>query len=145
MEKGRCIIYQQITIVGNLGGDPDMRYTPSGQAVTNFSVATNRKWTGSDGEKREETTWFRVSTWGKLAEVCNQYLGKGKKALISGRLNPDENGSPKIWTRKDGTAAASFEITADRVIFLSPKGDDIAPESHLADVGAQTDIEDVPF
>ena len=74
-------MYQKIVIVGNLGRDPEMRYTPSGQAVTNFSVATTRKWSDGNGQTREETIWFRVATWGKLAEVCNQYLAKGVKYL----------------------------------------------------------------
>ena len=69
-------MYQTIIFAGNLGGDPEMRYTPSGQAVTNFSVATNRQYTASDGNQVKETTWFRVSAWGKLAETTNQYLRK---------------------------------------------------------------------
>ena len=117
--------YQQITIVGNLGRDPEMRYTPGGQAVTNFSVATNRQYTTSNGEKVKETVWFRVSAWGRQAETCNQYLSTGSQVLVEGRLTPDrESGGPRIWTRNDGTPAASFEITAGRVVFLSSRGDD---------------------
>ncbi len=117
--------YQQITIVGNLGRDPEMRYTPGGQAVTNFSVATNRQYTTSNGEKVKETVWFRVSAWGRQAETCNQYLSTGSQVLVEGRLTPDrESGGPRIWTRNDGTPAASFEITAGRVVFLSGRGDE---------------------
>jgi len=92
-------MYQKIIIMGNLGNDPEMRYTPQGKPVTNFSVATNRKWTNADGTPGEETIWFRVSAWGKLGEVCNQYLSKGRQVFVEGRLRPDpETGAPRIWT-----------------------------------------------
>ena len=117
-------MYQKLTIVGNLGRDPEMRYTPSGQAVTNFNVATNRRWTGSDGQPQEETIWFRVSTWGKLAEVCNQYLSKGQKVLVEGRLTVDkESGGPRIWMDQNGKPRASYEVTALEVKFLGSRGD----------------------
>ena len=117
-------MYQKITIVGNLGRDPEMRYTPSGQPVTNLSVATNRKWTNADGTPGEETIWFRVSVWGKLAEACNQYLVKGQQVLVEGRMNPDPaTGGPRIWTGNDGVARASYELTANTVRFLAkPRG-----------------------
>jgi single-strand DNA-binding protein len=117
--------YHKITIVGNLGRDPEMRYTPSGQAVTNFSVASNRQYTASSGERVKETVWFRVSAWGRQAETCNQYLKTGSQVLIEGRMTPDkESGGPRIWTRQDGSTASSYEVTADRVVFLSGRGDD---------------------
>lgn len=112
-------MYQKLTIVGNLGHDPEMRYTPAGKAVTTFSVATNRKWDGG-----EETVWFRVSAWGRLAEVCAEHLSKGRAVLVEGRLRPDpETGGPRIWTRQDGTPAASFEVVAQVVKFLGGRGD----------------------
>lgn len=111
--------YQKITIVGNLGRDPEMRYTPGGQAVTNFSVASNRQYTSSTGEKVKETVWFRVSAWGRQAETVNQFLKTGSQVLVEGRLTPDKaTGGPRIWSRQDGTPASSFEITAERVVFL---------------------------
>jgi len=117
-------MFHTIIIAGNVGKDPEMRYTPSGQAVTSFSVATNRQYTGSNGEQVKETIWFRVSAWGKQAEVCNQYLRKGAKVLIEGRLTPDKNtGGPRIWTKQDGTAGSSFEVTAATVRFLSSRGE----------------------
>ena len=117
-------MYQSLTIVGNVGKDPEMRYTPTGQAVTSFSVATNRQYTGSNGEQVKETIWFRVSTWGKLAETCNQYVKKGSKVLVEGRITADKNtGGPRIWTKQDGTAGASFEVTANTVRFLSSRQD----------------------
>lgn len=138
-------MYQNLIIVGNLGRDPEMRYTPSGQAVTNFNVATNRKYTTSDGNQVEETTWFRVSTWGKTAEVCNQYLKKGSKVLVEGRLNPDpDTGGPKIWTRQDGTSAASFELTANQVRFLSTRVEDEGAYTADNSQGI-SEPEDIPF
>jgi len=112
-------MYQKIMIVGNLGGDPELRYTPSGDAVTSFSVATNRKWTTKDGEPGEETTWFRVSAWGRQAENCNEYLSKGSQVFVEGTMVPDrETGGPRIWTGQDGEARTSFEIRAFTVQFL---------------------------
>ena len=137
-------MYQKIIIVGNLGGDPEMRYTPSGQAVTNFSVASNRKYTGSDGQRVDETTWFRISAWGRQAETCNQYLRRGSKVLIEGRLNPDQaTGAPRIWTRQDGTPAASFEITAQSVQFLSTRAEDESFQG--SQPGGPEAEDDIPF
>jgi len=116
--------YHKITVVGNLGRDPEMRYTPSGQAVTNFSVASNRQYTNSNGEKIKETVWFRVSAWGRQAETVNQFLKTGSQVLVDGRMTPDKTtGGPRIWNRQDGTPATSYEITAERVVFLSGRGD----------------------
>jgi single-strand DNA-binding protein len=117
-------MYHTLIIVGNVGRDPEMRYTPSGQAVTSFSVATNRQYTAANGEQVKETIWFRISTWGKTAEVCNQYVKKGSKVLVEGRLTPDKTtGGPRIWTKQDGTVGASFEVTAQTVRFLSSRGE----------------------
>ena len=147
-------MYHTIIIVGNLGKDPEMRYTPSGQAVTNFRVATNRQYTGGDGQLVKESIWFRVSTWGKLAETCNQYLKRGRSVLIEGRLTPDKDtGGPRIWTRQDGTAGASFEVTANTVRFLGGRegseengngGNDGYMNSTPAPA-AGPDDEDIPF
>ena len=118
-------MYHTIILVGNLGRDPDMRMTPSGQYVTTLSVATSRQYTGSDGNQVKETIWFKVSVWGKQAENCAQYLRKGGKVLIEGRLTPDPaTGGPRLWTRQDGTAGASFEVTASTVRFLGGRSDD---------------------
>jgi len=117
-------MYQQIIIVGNLGKDPEMRYTPSGTPVTSLSVATNRKYTGSDGQVVKETTWFRVSVFGKMAETCAQYLKKGSAVLVEGRLTPDKNsGGPRTYQRQDGTLGATYEVFANNVRFLSSRGD----------------------
>ena len=123
-------MYQKLIIIGNLGSNPEMRFTPNGDPVTTFSVATSRKY----GEK-DETTWFRVSTWDKQAEACNQYLRKGSKVFVTGRLVPDKaTGSPRTFQRDDGTWAASFEIMASEVKFLDSK-----PEQ------ARQDDDFVPF
>jgi len=114
--------YLRLIVVGNLGRDPEMRYMPDGTPVTNISVATTRKWNNADGSKGEETTWIRVTLWHKNAENAAQYLKKGSKVLVEGRLNPDKTtGGPKIWTKQDGSAGASYEMTADRIVYLSSK------------------------
>ena len=117
-------MYQKLLIVGNLGQDPEMRYMPDGQAVTNFSLACNRRWNDrATGEQQEEVTWYRVSVWGRQAEAANQYLSKGRQVLIEGRLRPDPaTGGPRLWTRNDGSIGASFEVVADRVQFLGGNG-----------------------
>jgi single-strand DNA-binding protein len=120
------MMYHRILIVGYLGRDPEMRYTADGTPVTNFSVATSRKWNRPDGTQADETVWFRVSAWRRLAETCNQYLQKGRLVLIEGRLQPDERGNPRTFTRNDGTPGASFEVTALNVRFLGGRGE-IAP------------------
>jgi len=140
-------MYHTLIIVGNLGKDPEMRYLPSGQAVTSFNVATNRQYTGSDGQPVKETIWFRVSVWGKQAESCNQYLKKGSKVLVEGRLTPDPaTGGPRLWTRQDGTAASSFEVNAATVRFLSSRGEsDLAPGGFESAPAADSGEGDIPF
>ena len=122
--------YDKLIFTGNLGRDPEMRYTPGGSKVTAFPVATNRQYKNSEDKEIQETTWRRVEVWGRLAEVCNKYLKKGSRVFIEGRLKPDpETGGPKIYKRKDGEPGASFEVSASRVIFLDSRkdedGDDI--------------------
>jgi single-strand DNA-binding protein len=139
-------MYHKIIIVGNLGRDPEMRYTPDGTPVTNFSVATNRRWTGSDGQQQEETVWFRVTAWRRMAEVCNQYLQKGRQVLIEGQLKPDENGGPRVWTGNDGVARASYEVTALTVKFLGGRGEGPSAEapSEFEEPPAEEE-EEIPF
>lgn len=106
-------MYQKTVIVGNLGNEPELRYTPQGDAVVNLSVAVNRRWKNKDGEQQEETTWFRVSVWGKQAEACNQYLSKGRQVLVEGTLS-----APKVYTGSDGEHRASLDLRAKTVLFL---------------------------
>ena len=139
-------MYQKLTLIGNLGRDPEMRYTPGGQAVTNLNLATNRTWTDASGQRIKETTWFRVSAWGKTAENCNQYLRKGSKVLIEGRLNVDPaTGGPRIYTRQDGTAGASFEVSATTVQFLSSRSEDESYQQGDGFAGQVAEEEDIPF
>jgi single-strand DNA-binding protein len=102
-----------------------MRYTPSGQAVTNFSVAVDDSYTSSSGERVKRTIWFRISTWGKQAENCNQYLKKGRKVLVEGRLSVDAaTGGPRTFTRQDGTVGTNYEVSASTIRFLSSRDED---------------------
>ncbi len=141
-------MYQQLIIVGNLGRDPEMRYTPSGTPVTSMNIATNRKYTGSDGQVVKETTWFRVSVFGKAAENCAQYLKKGSAVLVDGRLTPDKNtGGPRTYQRQDGTMGATYEDAANNVRFLSGRGESgpgPAPAPGEEDVPAGSEDE-IPF
>ncbi len=142
-------MYQKIILVGRLGRDPEMRYTADGSPVTNFSMATDRKWTGRDGEKREETTWWRISVWGKQAETVNEYLSKGRAVLVEGRIAADpQTGGPRIWTGQDGQPRASFEVRALSVRFIGGRGDTAAtPGAPAGDVPAEGEIsgDEVPF
>ena len=142
-------MYQSITVIGRLGRDPEMRYLPNGDPVTSFSIATDRQYNDRNGQKVKETTWFRVSVFGKSAEISNQYLSKGKMVLVEGRLRPDpKSGGPVTFTKQDGTVGSSFEIVANTVRFLSPK-DEVAQGGGEAgggegDAGAGGG-EDIPF
>ncbi len=142
-------MFQQITVVGYLGRDPEMRFTPSGQAVTSFSIATNRSYTNNSGQKVDETTWFRISVWGAQAESCNQYLKKGSAVLVVGRLRPDpQTGGPRVYTRKDGSTGASFEVNAQNVRFLPSGSGGSGGGSYQGDFGdeeAAEEGDEIPF
>ncbi|MBN1956280.1 MAG: single-stranded DNA-binding protein [Anaerolineae bacterium] len=137
-------MFHTIIIAGYLGRDPEMRYLPSGTPVTDFSVATSRRWTGQDGQQQEETIWFRVSAFGRTGEVCNQYLSKGRPVLIEGRLRPDENGNPRTWTGNDGAVRASFEVVAQTVRFLGGRGETAGPTSEVPPY-EEPGEEEIPF
>jgi single-strand DNA-binding protein len=124
--------YQHIMIIGNVGRDPELRYTQSGVAVCGFSVAVNRTWT-QDGEQREEVTWFRVSAWRGLAETCNQYVHKGMQIMVAGRIGAS------AYTGQDGEPRAGLELTALDVQFLGRRG-----ETHAAP-GGKEEADDFPF
>jgi single-strand DNA-binding protein len=139
-------MYQRITIAGNLGKDPELKYLQDGTPVTSLSVATNNNYTNQKGDQVKETTWFRVSVFGKQAESVSRYLTKGRQVLVEGRLRPDPTtGGPRIWTGQDGTARASFEITATTVRFIgSGQRDGAAPGG--GDMGSpDMSEEDIPF
>jgi len=133
-------------IVGHLGRDPEMRYTPDGTPVTNFSVASTRKWNNPDGTKGEETIWFRVTVWRRQAETAAQYLHKGSLVLVEGRLNPDKNGGPRVWTGQDGQPRASFEVTAETIRFIGGRGEAEPGTGAVADEEATYSSEEpLPF
>ena len=141
-------MFQKLLIAGNLGRDPEMRYMPDGTAITNLNVATNRRWTDkTTGQTQEETTWFRVSVWGRQAETANQYLARGRQVLIEGHLRPDPHtGGPKLFTRQDGSVGASFELVADRVQFLGANGNVANGNGATAESYATNyEVDDIPF
>lgn len=107
----------KVMIIGHLGRDPEMRYTPSGRPVTTFSVATSRTWTTTDGEHHSETEWFNVVTWGNLAEICKQYLTKGQLVYIEGRLQT------RKWEDSNGNKHSSIEIVASEMMMLGDRHD----------------------
>ena len=102
----------KVILIGNLGRDPELRYTKSGQAVANFSLATNERWKDKDGQSQERTEWHRIVTWGKTAELCAQYLSKGRTTYLEGRLQTRE------YEDKDGIKRYTTEIVAQNVTFL---------------------------
>lgn len=108
-------MYQEITLVGNLGSDPEMKTTSNGTPVTSFSLAVNKTWTSADGQKMNKTTWFRVTAWRKLAEICSQYLAKGGQVLVVGELE-----EARVY-EKDSVHRASLEVTANEVKFLGSR------------------------
>ncbi len=102
----------KVMLIGNLGADPEMRYTANGNAVTTFNLAVNRNWTGPDGERKEETEWFTVVSWDKLAETVSQFLQKGRRAFVEGRLQT------RSWEGQDGQKRYKTEVVANTVLFL---------------------------
>ena len=136
-------MYQKLIIIGNLGRDPEMRYTPDGTPVTSFSVATNRRWTTPNGEQQQRTVWFRVSAWRRLAETCNQYLTKGRLVMVEGEL-----AEPKAYQGRDGEWRASLNVTARSVQFLGGRdetGPAAAPEEGAGEPAPLTSEEEIPF
>ena len=105
----------KVLLIGYLGCDPEMRYTPSGRPVTSFSMFTPRSWTSADGERREETEWFNIVSWGNLAEICNQYLGKGQQVYIEGRLQT------RSWEDETGKKHFRTEVVASEMIMLGER------------------------
>ena len=129
----------KMMVIGNVGNDPEMRYTPSGAAVTSFNVATSRRYTTASGEQREETEWFTVKAWSRLAETCNQYVTKGMKVYVEGRLDS------RPWIDRDGQARAGNEISAVVVQFLNGRTSAEPEGGRPADGPAQDDAEDLPW
>lgn len=133
----------KVMIIGHLGRDPEMRYTPSGRPVTSFSVATSRSWSTAEGERRTETEWFNVVAWAGLAEICNQYLKKGNLVYIEGRLQT------RRWEDEEGNKRSATEVVAREMVMLSEKRDksdgEPAAESEGDDAFPASDEEEFPF
>ena len=127
----------KVMIIGNVGTDPEMRFTPNGNPVTTFRIATSRSYTSPEGERRQETEWFTVVTWNKLAESCNQFLTKGKRAYVEGRLRTHS------WEGQDGQRRSRVEIVADRVLFLDRQA--TSPLSEEGKLEGEVEAEDLPF
>lgn len=136
-------MFQQTIVVGRIGRDAEMRYTPGGIPVTNFSVAVDQRWTDASGQAQEKVTWFRIMCWRKLAEVTAQYVKKGQRILVAGDIEAS------AWIDRDGTPRASLELTADRVRFLGDReaGDEAkAPPETGPDADKEADAGDeLPF
>lgn len=130
----------KVMIIGNVGSEPEMRFTPNGNPVTSFSVATNRVYTTPDGERRQETEWFTVVAWNKLAEQCNQYLTKGRLVYAEGRLHTH------TWEGQDGQKRSRAEVVANRVVFLDRREAAPLPEERAEETDtAELAPEDIPF
>lgn len=147
----------KVILLARLGGDPELKYLPTGAAVCNFSVATSERWTDKEsGQKQEKTEWSRIVVWGKLAELCNQYLSKGRQVYIEGKL------ATRSWEKEDGTKAYVTEIVAQTVQFIggNPNAEDDAPaaqskarpqgqaplnQGQPQDAGANFTADDIPF
>jgi len=131
-------------LIGNLGRDPEVRYTPSGTAVANFSVATTENWTNRDGEKQSRTEWHRVVAWGRLGETCGEYLSKGSQVYIEGSIQTNE------WEDKEGNKRQTTEIRAWRMQMLGSRGSaDVPPEANrgreVEPAGKEPSDDDIPF
>lgn len=138
--------FNKIILVGNLGRDPELRYTPQGDAVCSFTVATNEKRKDKSGEYQDHVTWFKVTLWGKKAEAASQYLTKGRPVYIEGRLRLEE------WTDRDGKARTTLEVNATEMQFIGGnKQDSEAPKAKAASAGQfdptppPDDDSDIPF
>jgi len=128
----------KVMVIGNLGRDPEMRYTPSGRPVTTFSVATSRSWKSSEGERRTETEWFNIVAWGNLAEICNQYLKKGQQVYIEGRLQT------RRWEDDEGNKRSSTEVVAREMTMLGDRRES-KEDDQEADEREEGDEDEFPF
>ena len=129
----------KIMLIGNLGRDPEMSYTPSGKAITKFTVAVNRRSRDRDtGERREETQWFNIVAWDQLAETCTQYLHKGSKVYLEGRM------TSRKYTNKDGVEVTAWEVVLSEMQMLDPKTAD-GGQGQRAGAGDTSDVDDIPF
>jgi single-strand DNA-binding protein len=142
-EKAMSRGLNKVMVIGHLGKDPEMRYTPSGRPVTTFSVAVSRSWNTADGERRTETEWFNIVAWGNLAEICKQYLYKGQQVYIEGRLQT------RRWEDKEGQKHTSVEVVANEMMMLGDRRDNSkkSQESEQDENGTEpmADEDEFPF
>ena len=130
----------KVMVIGHLGRDPEMRYTPSGRPVTTFSVATSRSWTTSDGDRRSETEWFNIVAWGSLAEICKQYLNKGQQVYVEGRLQT------RRWEDEEGNKRSTVEVVAREMIMLGDRRkDDTEDNRQDQEADSQEEEDEFPF
>jgi len=133
----------KVQIIGHLGKEPEMRYTPSGKPVTTFTVAVSRSWNSADGERHSETEWFNVVAWGNLAEICKQYLTKGQQVYIEGRLQT------RRWDDKEGNKHTNIEVVANEMMMLGDRRDhnnsQSSPDSDMAEGTPETNEDEFPF
>ena len=133
----------KVQIIGHLGKEPEMRYTPSGKPVTTFTVAVSRSWNSADGERHSETEWFNVVAWGNLAEICKQYLTKGQQVYIEGRLQT------RRWDDKEGTKHTNVEVVANEMMMLGDRRDhnnsQSSPDSDTVEGASETNEDEFPF
>lgn len=134
----------KVILIGNLGADPELRYTAGGQAVADLRLATSRRWTGKDGSQQEDTQWHRVVVWGKVAEQCKEYLAKGRQAYVEGRLQT------RSWEDRDGNKRYTTEVVAQQVLFLGGRGGAAgsfgdAPPPSDRDMPPDMGDDDIPF
>lgn len=129
----------KVMIIGHLGRDPEMRYTPSGKPVTTFTVATSRSWNSTDGERHTETEWFNVVAWGNLAEICKQYLVKGQQVYVEGRLQT------RRWEDNDGVKHTSVEIVANEMMMLGDRRESTASSTGDVNLSDEALDDEYPF
>ncbi len=135
----------KVIIIGNVGSEPEMRFTPNGKPVTSFTVATNWAYTTPEGERKQETEWFSVVAWNRLAEQCNQFLGKGRLVYAEGRLRT------RNWEGQDGQQHSKMEVIANRVVFLDKRGPAALPEDKIDEAASPEaaspglEPDDIPF
>ena len=130
----------KVIVNGHLGRDPEMKYSEAGKPITRFSLCHTRKFTNGAGQMMEKKTWYNVTVFGAQAEACNTYLKKGRAALIEGRLDPDENGCPRVYEKKDGGHGASYDLVAESVEFLGGGNGD-GKKDKAADAAPSADEE----
>jgi single-strand DNA-binding protein len=128
----------KVMLIGNVGTDPEMRFTPNGNPVTSFRMATSRTFASADGERKQETEWFTIVSWNRLAETCNQFLTKGQRAYVEGRLRTHN------WEGQDGQKRSRVEVIASRVLFLD-RGATTTTSEEPVENAEVTEAEDLPF